>query len=363
MQDWKPTPLPLTIDVETKSILKKATRVHRYLAELKGIAETIPNQGILLNTLSIQEAKDSSEVENIVTTHDELYRAGLEMVKEQSVAAKEVQNYTSALKRGFQRVGKNGILTLNHIVEIQSCLEQNKAGLRKIPGTALRNQATKEIVYTPPQHPEEILDLMVNLVNYINDDSMSDVDEVVKVAIVHFQFESIHPFFDGNGRTGRIVNVLFLILKNILSIPVLYLSRYINQNKGEYYKRIQRVRDEGDWESWIMFMLDAMEQTAVYTIYLIREIRGMMMTYKNVIRQTYKFYSQDLLNNLFKHPYTKIEFLMEDLQISRPTASGYLNRLAEDGLVEKRSMGKYRYFVNTPLVNLLSEPTLLPITI
>lgn len=357
---WQPSPLPYPVDLESKTILRKLPSAHRALAELKGIADTIPNQAILLNTLALQEAKDSSEVENIVTTHDELYKAHLNLETVQAIAAQEVQNYIAALKQGFFLIEENGLLTMNHIRAIQETLERNSAGFRKVPDTTLRNESTGTVIYEPPQHPEEIILMLNNLEQYINDDSMQDVDVLIKMAVIHFQFESIHPFYDGNGRTGRIVNILYLILKGHLNIPILYLSGYINQYKTQYFLHLQAVREEKNWEAWLVYIIDAVEQTAKDTIALIKQVQVLMMEYKHKIREGYKFYSQDLLNNLFTHPYTKIDIVMEELGVSRPTASNYLNVLSKDGFLKKFKLGRQNYYVNIPLVALLSRETYLP---
>lgn len=352
---WKLDKLPFDFDVETKPVLKKLTGAHRALAELKGVAQTIPRQDILINSLIIQEAKDSSEVENIVTTHDELYRSSWQLDKAISPAAKEVQNYVSALKKGFVLVKTKGVLTSNNIIEIQEILEQNNAGFRKVPGTNLKNQRTGEVIYTPPQDAEEIKALMDNLEQFINDDALTDYDAITKMAIIHFQFESIHPFYDGNGRTGRIINILYLVLNELLEIPILYLSRYIIKNKSDYYKHLQKVRDEESWESWLIFMITGVEEIALETSSLVREIKIQMATMKNELRDDYKFYSQDLLNHLFKQPYTKIEYLVSEFNISRVTASGYLNKLAEDGVLKKQKVGKSNYYINENLVRILTD--------
>ena len=347
--------LPLTADVETKKVLKQLSKSHRALAELKGIASTIPNQSILINTLVLQEAKDSSAVENIITTHDELYKAELNFENIQSLSAKEVQNYISALKTGFELVKKNQLLTTNQIIQIQQELEKNNAGLRKVPGTSLKNEKTNRVIYTPPQDYKTIQDLMGNLEQFINNNDLTDLDPLIKMTIIHHQFESIHPFYDGNGRTGRIINILYLVLNDLLNIPILYLSRYIIQHKSEYYRYLQDVRDNGNWENWITYMLKAIEEIAQQTIEVIKGMKVLMAEYKNTIRENYKFYSQDLLNNLFKHPYTKISFLQEDLKISRPTASAYINQLASDGLLVKKKVGTAHYYINAPLYELLMK--------
>ena len=346
--------LPIEKDIETKRVLKKLAPAHRALAELKGVVSTIPNESILINTLGLQEAKDSSAIENIITTHDDIYKAELNLDGFKSLNAKEVQNYISALKKGFSLISKKKILTNNDIIAIQSELEKNRAGFRKLPGTSLKKATTGETVYTPPQEYSEIVDLMTNLEHFINDDTMSDFDPLVKMAIIHYQFESIHPFYDGNGRTGRIINVLYLVMKDLLNLPVLYLSRYIILNKGNYYKLLQEIRETDNWENWLLFMLDGVEKISKETIELIGEIRELIFEYKNLLRNNYKFYSQDLLNNLFKHPYTKIEFVERDLGVSRITAAKYLNELVKGGLLKKQKLGTGNYYINERLMNLLT---------
>ena len=355
MTNFQIKELPLEKDVETKSVMKALVKAHQTLAELKGIVSSIPNEQILLNTLGLQEAKDSSAIENIITTHDELYKSTLNIGNIKSLEAKEVQNYISALKRGFDLMQRYGILSTNNIIEIQGELEKNKAGYRRVPGTALKNGATGEIVYTPPQDYDTIVGLMNNLEKFINNDELSDLDPIVKMAIIHFQFESIHPFYDGNGRTGRIINVLYLVMKGLLDLPVLYLSSYIIENKNEYYRLLQSVRDNNNWEEWILYMIEGVEKTAKQTIVLIKEMKDLMLEYKHLIRENYKFYSQDLLNNLFKHPYTKIELIENDLSVSRVTAANYLNELAKDGILEKQKLGKSNFYVNTKLFELLTQ--------
>ncbi len=348
-------PLPLDWDIETKTILKSLPSAHAALAELKGIASTMPNQSILINTLGLQEAKDSSAIENIITTHDDLYKSELNLDSYKSLNAKEVQNYIAATKTGFDLISKTGLLTNRIVLKIQEILEGNKAGLRKLPGTTLKNTSTGEIIYTPPQDPEEIKDLMSNLEKFINDKEACDFDPIVKMAIIHYQFESIHPFYDGNGRTGRIINILYLIQEKLQDLPILYLSNYIIKNKSDYYRLLQEVRTKNNWEEWLLFMIKAVNQTSRETIDLIINIRELMINYKHILRDNYKFYSQDLLNNLFKHPYTKIEFIQRDLNVSRITAANYLNQLADDKLLTKKKLGTANYYINDPLFKLLSE--------
>jgi len=352
---WVLSNLPLDVNPETTRVLKSLPAAHAALAELKGIALSIPNQSILLNTLGLQEAKDSSAIENIITTHDDLYKSELNFDSVKSLNAKEVQNYISALKKGFELTKSSGLLTNKIILQIQEELEKNNAGFRKLAGTTLKNAVSGEVIYSPPQDYDEVVRLMGNLEQFINDKSISDLDPLVKMAIIHFQFESIHPFYDGNGRTGRIINILYLILEGLQDLPILYLSNYIIRNKSEYYRLLQEIRENENWEEWLLFLIKGIEETSRETIQLIISIRDLMREYKHLLRDNYKFYSQELLNNLFKHPYTKIEFVMNDLKVSRITAANYLNKLSEDGLLKKERLGTGNYYINTPLFNLLSK--------
>jgi len=347
--------LPLDCDVESKSILKCLPSAHAALAELKGISSTMPNQSILINTLGLQEAKDSSAIENIITTHDDLYKSELNLNSITSLNAKEVQKYVAATKLGFDLISKSELITNRSILKIQEVLEGNKAGFRKLPGTVLKSSSSGEVIYTPPQNPEEIKELMTNLEKFINDKESCDFDPLVKMAIIHFQFESIHPFYDGNGRTGRIINILYLIQQKLQDLPILYLSSYIIKNKTDYYRLLQEVREKNNWEEWLLFMIKGVEQTSKETIGLIIQIRDLMLKYKRILRDNYKFYSQDLLNNLFKHPYTKIEFIQRDLNVSRITAANYLNLLANDKLLTKKKLGTANYYINDPLFELLTK--------
>lgn len=339
---------------ETPAILRRLASSSRKLAELKGIAASMPNQGILINTLGLQEAKDSSEIENIVTTHDELFKDDVLPEAFANSAAKEVLRYRQALRVGFDLVRSSGLLTSNHIVQIQGELERNNAGFRKLPGTALRDGAGRT-VYTPPQDPAEITALMTDLERFINGAGLFDADPLIKMALIHHQFESIHPFYDGNGRTGRIVNVLYLVKEGLLDIPVLYLSQHIVRNKRAYYDLLQRVRVDDVWEDWVLYMLEAVEVTAGRTLRTVQAIKAALMDYKHRIRTQHKFYSQDLINNLFSHPYTKIEFLQRDLQVSRMTATRYLDALAQTGFLVKQKIGRGNYYVNLALNQILLD--------
>lgn len=296
----------------------------------------------------MQEAKDSSEIENIITTHDELFKNDVSPEAVANPAAKEVLRYRQALRVGFEQVRNSGLLTANHIIEIQAELERNNAGFRKLPGTALKNGGGQTI-YTPPQEPAEIMALMSDLERFINDEELFAVDPLIKMALIHHQFESIHPFYDGNGRTGRILNVLYLVKEGLLDIPVLYLSNHIVRTKDDYYRLLQTVREDDRWEDWVLYMLEAVEQTAMQTIITIQAIKTALLDYKHRIRADYKFYSQNLINNLFTHPYTKIELVQRDLQMSRITATKYLDVLSEGGFVKKQKMGRGNYYVNIAL--------------
>ncbi|MFC2604548.1 MAG: Fic family protein [Bacteroidota bacterium] len=358
--------LPLPYDLETKPILRQANLANKKLAELKGVALTIPNEDILLNTLILQEAKDSSEVENIVTTHDDLYRADLDL-KQALINAptKEVLNYRRAMQTGFTLIRNSKLLTNNIIKQIQSELEMNSAGFRTVPGTTLKNNRG-EVVYTPPQDGNEIMRLMDNLERFINDKDMSDIDPLIKTAIIHHQFESIHPFYDGNGRTGRIIAVLCLVINDLIDLPILYLSRYITHNKAEYYRLLQEVRNNDgnnkqEWEDWILFMLKGIEETSAETIRLVKGISALMMEYKKKLRPLFgKQYKHELLNNLFSHPYTKIEFIERDMMVQRQTASKYLDMIVDTGLLSKIKLGRSNYYMNIKLIDLFINHAKVP---
>ncbi len=346
--------LPLKKDIETKEILKKSIKANSALAKLNGICKIIPNQMILINALTLQEAKDSSGVENIITTHDELYLASVS--EKFSKEVKEVQNYKEALISGFEKVKQNKIITLNDIIKIQSIITQNSAGIRKQLGTVLKNEQSDEIIYTPPQSYDEILKLLNNLLLYINDDSLEDYDYLVKMALIHFQFESIHPFYDGNGRSGRILNVLYLVLKDLLELPILYLSSYIIKHKSDYYRLLQEVRAKQSYNEWILYMLDAIEITANDTANLIENIEKLMQNTKSKVQKNLpKIYSKDLVEVLFLHPYTKIETLVDRLVLTRQTASKYLKELDNIGILKEVKIGRNRYFINIELFEYLKK--------
>lgn len=357
MTDLRPLTQLSAARFETAPILKKLATASRQLAELKGVAASIPHQGILINTLGMQEAKDSSAIENIVTTHDELFKDEVFPHGLSNVAAKEVLRYRQALRVGFDAVQQSGLLTSNDIIQIQATLEQNSAGFRKLPGTELRDGAGRT-VYTPPQDHATVVSLMTDLERFINVENGFDADPLIKMALVHHQFESIHPFYDGNGRTGRIINVLYLVKQDLLDIPVLYLSRHIVRTKSEYYRLLQAVREHDAWEEWVLYMLTAVESIAADTIATIHAIREAFFDTKHRIRTQYKFYSQDLINNLFTHPYTKIEFIEQELKVSRLTATKYLDALTDGGFLQKQKIGRSNYYTNLALYAILTGESL-----
>jgi Fic family protein len=339
------------------AVLRALAAANRALAELKGRAATIPNQGILIDTLALQEAKASSEIENIVTTQDELFQLGLFPDGLESGAAKEVARYRDALKLGLMQLLDTGGLIRNAtLIDMYRFLKARSDGFRSTPGTALMNDRTGEVIYVPPQDRNEIIAAMSSLEAFINDDESCRLDPLIKMALIHHQFESIHPFADGNGRIGRILNVLYLTRTGLLDIPILYLSRHINQHKAEYYRLLQSVREEGAWEAWVLYMLEAVEKTSRTTLALVEGIRKQMADVKQRMRtQLPKLYSQDLLNNLFRHPYTRIQFVRDDLRVTRQTAAEYLEQLVEKGFLEKHKSGRSNYYINTALVALFLQ--------
>lgn len=349
-------PIPDESLLESVQVLKALTKAHRFLAELKGVAKSIPNEGILISALTMQEAKDSSAIENIITTHDELFRVDDDKGEKINRATKEVENYRAALRESYGQTKATSLIRVNDILRIQSIIEPNKSGVRKIPGTVISNAATGEVIHTPPQHPDDIDELLDNLVSYINDDQLSELDPLIKMAVIHHQFESIHPFYDGNGRTGRIINILYLVKNGLLDFPVLYLSRYIVRTKAEYYRLLQTVRDQSDWQSWVLYIIKGIEETASETIVFINQIRTLILETKQRMRtELPSIYSQELLNNLFFHPYTKVQFVMDQVGVSRITATKYLNQLSEHGFVIKHKNGRTNYFINKPLVELIIQ--------
>lgn len=344
---------PDILTLQVPSLWIELRDAHRYLGEFKGLCQTLPNPQILIECLSLREAKDSSEIENIITTHDDLYASQVDD-EPLGIAEKEVQHYAKGLLLGYQRVKQEGICRLPMILDIQKSIEKNNAGLRKLPGTVLKNDLTGEVIYEPPQGAEEVARLMSELVDYMHLED--DLDPLLRMAVVHHHFESIHPFYDGNGRTGRIINILMLIKAGLLDLPIFYLSRYINHTKADYYRLLQNTREEEDWAAWCAYIVKGVKETAQLEIQFLQKYRELMQRYKREIRaQLPKLYSQDLLNRLFSYPYTKIDFLMKELKISRPTATKYLENLTNAGFLTRRKIGRSNFFINQPLLSLIIE--------
>lgn len=355
------TDLPPAVDLETVPVLQALAASARALAELKGRAAAIPNQSILVNTLTLQEARASSAIENIVTTQDELFQADLFSDGAQSTAAKEVACYREVLQLGFKRMKKSqGIISNNTLIEMFQLLKGRGDGFRTTPGVVLKHGQTGATIYKPPQDADEIEALMTALERFINEDAASDLDPLIKMALIHHQFESIHPFPDGNGRVGRMLNVLYLVRAGLLDAPILYLSRHITQNRADYYHLLQAVRGNGDaaaaWREWVLYMLEAVAQTAHTTLELVEGMREQTAAAKHRMRTEFpRMYSQDLLNNLFRHPYTRIEFVEKELGVTRHTAARYLDALAGAGFVRKHRAGRNNYYINERLVQLFLD--------
>lgn len=341
--------------VETIKILRQVNKSAAALAELKGIAKTIPNQTMLVNAIVLQEAKDSSEIENIITTQDELYKALA--VKKSSISAetKEVVNYRKAIFTGFDLAKKQGFIRVNDIVNIQQELVENTAGIRSTPGTVLKNDKTGEIVFTPPQDKAEILELLSNFIIHYNQNE-EEISPLINLAILHYQFESIHPFYDGNGRTGRILNILYLILNDLIDVPILYLSSYIIENKAKYYRLLNRTNHKGEWENWIIFMLKSVEFTAMDTIKKITNIKKLLdKTIIKVQKESPKIYRKELVELLFEQPYSKIDFVVSKLSVERKAASRYLKKLEEIGVLESQKVGRETLYINKKLIEILKQ--------
>jgi len=356
--------LPPDYDFESLEIYKALAKATRSLAELKGLATSIPNQGILIDSLTLQEAKASSAIENIVTTQDDLFRIDISMERQASGPAKEVALYRDAMRLGWRNLKENhNIISNRSLIDQFQLLKGIDAGFRSTGGTVLQS-SNQNIVYVPPQIPDNIKRHMTELERFVNDSSLCDLDPLIKMAIIHHQFESIHPFPDGNGRIGRILNVLYLVISGLLDIPILYLSRYINENKNDYYRYLQKVRDANNdnekseaWQAWVIYILTAVDDTSRTTIDLVEGIRDQMATMKIEIRdgELHKLYSQDLINNLFRHPYTRIDFIENDLNITRKTATKYLEQLTEAKILHKVREGRNNYYINHRLIELLVD--------
>ena len=346
--------LPLPFDLESKAVLKQAIAANKALAELKGAGELVPNQAVLIQSIGLQEAKLSSEIENIVTTNDELYRAFANRGGKTDSHTKEVLRYNEALWHGFSSIrDQNRPLATNLFEELFQIIKKSNAGVRKTPGTKLAN-SRGEVIYTPPEGEAVLRDKLANLERFIY--AEDGIDPLVKLAVIHYQFEAIHPFTDGNGRTGRILNILYLIEQNLLDIPILYLSRYIIENKTDYYTGLRQITEKGEWESWILYMLQAIEKTARETRQRILDIRDMLQADIEKVRtELPKIYSKELLELLYRQPYCKILILEEAGIAKRQTASNYLKELERIGMLEAIKIGREIYYINGKFLKLLTK--------
>lgn len=346
--------LPLKNDLNSLKVLKQLSSTNNKIGELKGVINLIPNPKLVLNIISISESKDSSAIENIITTYDEIYKE-LVSKRPEGGKPKEIINYNNAIYYGLDLVKSKGFLSTNDIVKIHEIIEPNKGGIRKLPGTVIKNDITGEIVHTPPQSEDEIRDLMHNLEIYINDNN--DYDPLVQMALIHYQFESIHPFYDGNGRTGRIINILYLVLKEKINEPILYLSKYIVEHKESYYKLLKACQDDiNNLEDFVIYLLKGVEKTSAYTINLILSINDKLeQTKKHMEERLPKIYRYEIVEHLFSYMYTKNEFFRESLNISRATATKYLKLLEKEGFITSERVGKEVIYKNIQLFNLISE--------
>lgn len=344
--------LPPKVEIEEKEVLKKAISAGKQLAELKGLTYSIPNPEILVNTLTLKEARISSEIENIWTTNERLLEAFSSKSQKLDAHTKEVLRYRKALWNGYEILAKRQILSVNLFIEIFQIIKKTTAGIRVTPGTKIIN-SRDEIIYTPPEGFTVINEKLNNLEMFIH--SEDNIDDLIKCALIHYQFEAIHPFTDGNGRTGRIINALFLVFKNRLNLPVLYLSDYIIKNKDMYYRLLRNITEKNDWKSWILYFLDAIEKTATSTAQKIIEI-------KNLFNETLDYargklppymYSKELVELLFEKPYCKTQFLVEKNIAQRQRAAVYLKELEKIGILKSKKVGRENLFQNIKLYELL----------
>jgi Fic family protein len=340
--------------VETPSILKKVISASRALSELKGALTNLPNPTLFVDTINLQEAQASSAIENIITTQDELFKASVSDLKNESPATKEVIHYKDALWYGINEMEKRPLLTTNLFISIMQIIKENKSQIRNSPGTQLKNAEKGEVVYTPPEGEAIIRDKLKNLEEFIHADD--ELDPLIKMAIIHYQFEAIHPFFDGNGRTGRIILLLYLKMTGLLHYPALYLSDYIIRNKTGYYTNLRAVTENQDWEAWIHYMLDMIEQTAMKGRQQITTIENLMTTMAKEIQEALpKVYSKDLVEALFHLPYTKRSFLEKAGIGNLKTSGNYLALLEEKGFLKSEQIGKEKLYLNTRFMDVLKQ--------
>lgn len=345
--------LPPTSDIETKAVLKNCITAREALAELRGAGRLIPNQAILINSIPLLEAQASSEIENIVTTTDRLFRYANDSTNSADPATTEALRYRAALYRGVEMLKRRPVST-DIAVEVCRAIKGIELDIRKTPGTALRNEATQQIIYTPPEGEDLLRRKLANWEKFIHEHE--EVDPLIRLAVMHYQFEAIHPFIDGNGRTGRVLNLLYLVDKGLLDIPVLYLSRHINQNRTIYYEYLGSVTTQQEWETWILFILDAIHIAAKWTITKIQEIRELLDETAIAFRQVSpRIYSRELVELIFEKPYCRIGDVVKAGIAKRQTASVYLKTLATAGLLSEIKAGREKLYINPSLLSLLAE--------
>ncbi|HOW24105.1 MAG TPA: Fic/DOC family N-terminal domain-containing protein [Bacteroidales bacterium] len=347
--------LPPDSELESKAILKKAILASRALSELKGAITNLPNPALFIDTINLQEAQASSAIENIVTTQDELFKSYLAEKTIDNPVVKEVLHYKEALWMAWDQLDKSPLLTTNLFLRIVQVIKKNTAGIRNVPGTSLRNPATGKTIYTPPEGEQVIREKLYNLEEFIHN-SGDGIDPLVKMAVLHYQFEAIHPFFDGNGRAGRIILLLYLKLAGLLDNPTMYLSKYIIENKNEYYTNLRTVTEKNDWQAWILFMLDMIEKTAHHGREQIISIESLMTEMGHKIQTDLpKIYSGDLLELIFKLPYTKRKQLVNAGLGNLKTVGNYLRELEEAGFLKSEKIGKEKLYLNDRLLHLLGK--------
>ncbi len=348
--------LPPKINLETKEVLNKTISASRALAQLNGAIRNLPNPRLFLDTIHLREAKASSEVENIITTNDDLYKTVVADFRKANPAAKEVISYKEALWLGLAKLEFKPFITTNLCIEIVQRIKKNTVGIRKNPGTTLKN-ANGDIMYTPPTGEKLIREKLADLEKFINEDHYQ-LDPLIKMALMHYQFEAIHPFVDGNGRTGRILLLLYLKQTELLDIPAIFLSEYIIRNKSQYYRKLRLVTEEDAWQDWIMYMLDMVESTAKQALLMLEEILLLMQELSDEIKiKTPKVYSKDLVEILFKLPYTKRKFLIDAGLGTPKTVGNYLRELEDQGILKSIKLGKEKLYLNNKLMEVLERKT------
>lgn len=346
--------LPFHVQLDTTQVLKKLNHANYLIGELKGLSKLIPNPNVILSIINLSESKDSSEIENIITTYDDMFKFMISSTSHH-LASKEVIHYKEAIDAGVNMIEEKGFISTNMLVDIQKMIEPNKSGIRKLPGTVIINDLTLELVHTPPQHESEIRDYLHNLENYINDNN--DYDPLIQMAIIHYQFESIHPFYDGNGRTGRILNIIYLLLKGKMTYPYLYLSKYILKNKETYYALLKSCeQDIANIKEFVTYILEGIIETSIYTIELILKVNQSFEYTKEMMKlKLPSIYKVEIINHLFSNIYTKNQRFREQLKFSRATATKYLKLLEKEGFIISENVGKEVIYKNVQFLQLFSN--------